>query len=378
VTRYLEDITVGDKIAFGPYEVTEREIIEFATKYDPQRIHTDSAFAAKSDMGGLIASGWHTSAIFMKMMVDSIMDESSGMVSPGIDELRWLRPVRPGDILRAEGEVIGARPSQSKPDRGIVKTRYKVLNQDNDVVMGLTTNNFMRRRDAAADKGKTMGEDITLKAEDGFELDAYLALPSGTPKGAVVVIQEIFGVNGHIREDADTFAKAGYATIAPGMFDRMQKGVDLAYDADGVEAGREFAMKADWDNVVKDVRAASAAVKQYGKVGLVGYCWGGTVAWVSAVRDCGVDCASGYYGGKVIDFVDEAPKVPVMLHFGDKDHGIPVETVEKIKAAHPEVPVYRYAEAEHGFHCDQRPSYHAESDKLSTERTMAFFKEHIG
>jgi len=223
-----------------------------------------------------------------------------------------------------------------------------------------------------------MGEDITLKAEDGFEIDAYLALPSGTPKGAVVVIQEIFGVNAHIREDADTFAKAGYAAIAPGMFDRMQKNVDLAYDADGVEAGRGFAMKTDWDNVVKDLRAASGAVKQYGKVGLVGYCWGGTVAWVSAVRDCGVDCASGYYGGKVIDFVDESPKVPVMLHFGDKDHGIPIETVEKIKVAHPEVPVYRYAEAEHGFHCNQRPSYHAESDKLSTERTMAFFKEHLG
>jgi acyl dehydratase len=157
VTRYLEDINVGDKIAFGHYEVTEREIIEFATKYDPQRIHVDPAFAATSDMGGLIASGWHTSAIFMKMMVDSIMDESSGMVSPGIDELRWLRPVRPGDILRAEGEVIGARPSRSKPDRGIVKVRYKVLNQDDDVVMGLTTNNFMRRRDAAADQGEDHG-----------------------------------------------------------------------------------------------------------------------------------------------------------------------------------------------------------------------------
>ena len=115
------------------------------------RRHIDEAAAAESNYGGLIASGWHTSAIFMKMMVDSIMDESSGMVSPGIDELRWLRPVRPGDVLRVEGEVIGARPSRSKPDRGIVKVRYKVLNQDDDVVMGLTTNNFMRRREAAAD-----------------------------------------------------------------------------------------------------------------------------------------------------------------------------------------------------------------------------------
>ncbi len=223
-----------------------------------------------------------------------------------------------------------------------------------------------------------MGETITLKAEDGFELDAYLAMPSGTAKGAVIVIQEIFGVNSHIREDADSFAAAGYVAIAPAMFDRIEKGVDLKYDADGVEAGRGFAGKVDWDDVVKDLRAAAAAVNEHGKVGLVGYCWGGTVAWVSAVREANVDCAVGYYGGRVIDFVDEAPKVPVMLHFGDADKGIPIENVEKIKAAHPKVPVHRYAEAEHGFHCNQRPSYHPEADKLSTERTMAFFKEHIG
>ncbi len=223
-----------------------------------------------------------------------------------------------------------------------------------------------------------MGENITLKAEDGFGIDAYKAMPSGTPRGAVIVIQEIFGVNGHIREDADKFAAEGYVALAPAMFDRLQKNVDLGYDADGVEAGRGFAMKINWDDVVKDLRAATAVLNQYGKIGLVGYCWGGTVAWVSAVRDSGVDCAVGYYGGRTIDFIGETPKVPVMLHFGDKDHGIPIENVEKIKAAHPDIPVYRYAEAEHGFHCDQRPSYHADSDKLSTERTLAFFKKHIG
>ena len=222
-----------------------------------------------------------------------------------------------------------------------------------------------------------MGEDITLKAEDGFEIDAYLALPSGTPKGAVVVIQEIFGVNAHIREDADTFAKAGYAAIAPGMFDRMQKNVDLAYDADGVEAGRGFAMKTDWDNVVKDLRAASGAVKQYGKVGLVGYCWGGTVAWVSAVRDCGVDCASGYYGGKVIDFVGE-----VAESAGDA-------ALRRQRPRHPDrdsredqsrrTPRCRFTGTPRpstASTATSGPSYHAESDKLSTERTMAFFKEH--
>jgi len=223
-----------------------------------------------------------------------------------------------------------------------------------------------------------MGENIKLKAEDGFELDAYLALPSGTPKGGVIVIQEIFGVNSHIRDDADKFAKAGYAALAPAMFDRAQKGVDLGYDAAGIEAGRGIIAKIDWANVEKDLRAASGALKQYGKIGVVGYCWGGTVAWVSTIRDCGVDCAAGYYGGRIIDFLDETPKVPVILHFGDKDHGIPIENVEKIKAAHPDVPVYRYAEADHGFHCDQRASYHAESDAISTQRTLEFFEKNIG
>ncbi|MDA0368072.1 MAG: dienelactone hydrolase family protein [Proteobacteria bacterium] len=223
-----------------------------------------------------------------------------------------------------------------------------------------------------------MGENIKLKAEDGFELDAYLALPSGTPKGGVIVIQEIFGVNSHIRDDADKFAKAGYAALAPAMFDRAQKGVDLGYDAEGIEAGRGLMTKIDWANVEKDLRAASGALKKYGKIGVVGYCWGGSVAWVSTIRDCGVDCASGYYGGRIIDFIGETPKVPIILHFGDKDHGIPIENVEKIKAAHPDVPVYRYAEADHGFHCDQRASYHAESDAISTKRTMEFFAKNIG
>lgn len=148
MARYLEDITVGDKHAFGHYEVTEREILDFAKKYDPQRIHTDPDFAAQSEMGGLIASGWHTCGMFMRMMVDAVMGEDTGMVSPGVDELRWLRPVRPGDILRAEGEVVGTRPSQSKPDRGIVQMRYQVFNQNDDVVMTVKTSSFVRRRGA--------------------------------------------------------------------------------------------------------------------------------------------------------------------------------------------------------------------------------------
>ncbi len=148
MTRYLEDIKIGDRMEFGRYEVTEQEIIEFASKYDPQKIHTDPAFAAQSDMGGLIASGWHTSAMFMRMMVDEIMGQDTGMVSPGVDDLKWMRPVRPGDVLRVRGEIVAARPSRSKPDRGIVQTRYEVLNQNDDVVMSVKTNSFIRRRAA--------------------------------------------------------------------------------------------------------------------------------------------------------------------------------------------------------------------------------------
>lgn len=150
MARYLEDIKIGNKFAFGRYEVTEQEIIEFSEKYDPQRIHTDPEFAAQSDVGGLIASGWHTCGMFMRMMVDEVMGEDTGMVSPGVEEIRWLRPVRPGDVLRAEGEVVGARPSRSKPDRGIVQMRYHVFNQDGDAVMSVTTNSFVRRRERSA------------------------------------------------------------------------------------------------------------------------------------------------------------------------------------------------------------------------------------
>lgn len=146
MARFLEDIVVGETLAFGQYEVTEGEIVEFAKKYDPQRIHTDPDFAANSEMGSLIASGWHTCGMFMKMMVDAVMGEDTGMVSPGVDELRWLRPVRPGDTLRAEGEVVSARASRSKPDRGIVQMRYRVFNQHDDVVMTVKTSSFVRRR----------------------------------------------------------------------------------------------------------------------------------------------------------------------------------------------------------------------------------------
>ncbi len=222
-----------------------------------------------------------------------------------------------------------------------------------------------------------MGEHLTLTAGDGHTLDAYKATPQDAPRGGLIVVQEIFGVNHHIRAVADGYAADGYVALAPAMFDRTERGVELGYDQDGMAKGRGLMAGLDWDTAMLDVKAAAAELGDAGKVGLVGYCWGGSVAWVAGVR-AGLDCTIGYYGGKVIDFVGEQPTCPVMLHVGDQDHGIPIDDVEKIKAAHPEVPVHRYAEAGHGFSCDERASYHAESAATARERTLAFLQEHIG
>ena len=222
-----------------------------------------------------------------------------------------------------------------------------------------------------------MGEHGNLKASDGHSFAAYTARPSGTAKGGIVVVQEIFGVNIHIREVCDGLAADGYVATAPALFDRVQRDVDLDYTPEGIGAGRDIMQTMDWAKSMEDVKATAASLKGEGKVGLVGYCWGGSVAWLAACRDS-LDCAVGYYGGKIPDFLDETPACPTMLHFGDKDASIPVEGVEKVKAAHPEVTVHRYAEAEHGFNCDRRGSYHAESAKIARGRTMAFFAENIG
>jgi len=223
-----------------------------------------------------------------------------------------------------------------------------------------------------------MGADITLKAADGNSIGGYHAKPEGKARGGVVVVQEIFGVNAHIKEVCDLYAKLGYEAVAPAFFDRVQKGVDLGYTPADIEIGRGLMTKMDWDKVVLDVNAAIAVLKPAGKTGIVGYCWGGTVAWVAACRSDGLSAASCYYGGAVLNFVTEKPKCPVIMHFGDKDKGIPVENVEKIKAALPGVPVYRYAEADHGFSCDHRATFNAKSALLAMARTTEFFVKNIG
>lgn len=220
------------------------------------------------------------------------------------------------------------------------------------------------------------GETIRLTAADGHECDAYLARPAGAPTAGLVVVQEIFGVNGHIRGVVDGFAADGYLTIAPALFDRTERGVALGYGEDDVTRGRALRSEIPWDKVTLDMAAAADAVREAGRVVTVGYCWGGSVAWLAACR-IGVDAAVGYYGGQIYELRGETPQCPTLLHFGDQDAAIPLDQVEAVGAAHPDVTIHIYP-AGHGFNCDQRASFHADSASIARERTLAFFAEHLG
>jgi carboxymethylenebutenolidase len=222
-----------------------------------------------------------------------------------------------------------------------------------------------------------MGQTLTLTAKDGHQLGAYRADPTGKPRGAIVVIQEIFGVNHHMRHVTDDFAAQGYVAVSPALFDRVEKGIELGYDPKSIEAGRDIRGKVPFDGTLADLQAAINYAKPFGKVGVVGYCWGGGLAFLSATRLDGVAAAVGYYGGMVAAHAQEKPRVPVILHFGDHDQSIPMSDVEKVKQARPDVPVYVY-NAGHGFSCDERGSYDAEAAKLARERTLKFFAEKIG
>lgn len=220
-----------------------------------------------------------------------------------------------------------------------------------------------------------MGKMIDIETTDGHKLTGYLAEPDATPKGALVVIQEIFGVNSHIRSVCDGFAADGYIVLAPELFNRVGPSIELGYTPDDVQKGRDIRAQINHDDAVRDMQAAVNALAG-NPVGVVGYCWGGSLAWNAATRLEGVSAAVGYYGGMVPDMADEQPKHPVMLHFGETDQSIPMEGVQKVTAAHPDVPVHIYP-AGHGFNCDQRGSYDAESAKLARERTLAFLNQHV-
>ena len=222
-----------------------------------------------------------------------------------------------------------------------------------------------------------MGKMIELSAADGHKLAAYRAEPNGKPRGGLIVVQEIFGVNSHIRSVADGYAADGYLAIAPAFFDRVQRGVDIGYTQADIEVGRTFIPKMQWDKAMLDAGAGRDNVKSSGKVGIVGYCWGGTVSWVAAVRLAGLACSVCYYGGGIAGMMNEQPKCPVMFHWGETDHAIPVADAKKVAAAHPKAQSFIYP-AGHGFNCDQRGSYHAESAKLARSRTLEFLRKHIG
>lgn len=216
-----------------------------------------------------------------------------------------------------------------------------------------------------------------LRAADGFAFGVYESLPSGAPRGAVVVVQEIFGVNAHIREVADGFAAEGYAALAPALFDRVERDVELGYDEDGIRRGRALAFRDEGrEDALRDLQATVEEASKYGNAGMVGYCYGGLLTWLSACALDGLACASGYYGGGIAGTLDRAPKCPLILHFGALDAHIPLADVDKIKAAAPDVPVYIY-EADHGFNCDHRPSHDAEAAALARQRTLALFAEHL-
>ena len=223
-----------------------------------------------------------------------------------------------------------------------------------------------------------MGSMIELQAADGHKLAAYRADPQGRPRGAVVVIQEIFGVNSHIKGIADGYAKDGWLAIAPAMFDRAQRGYDTGYSQPEIQAGIAVMQKLDWKQTLLDVEAAVAEAKKAGKVGIVGYCWGGTVSWVAAARLSNLTCSAPYYGGGMPGFIGEKPRIPTLCHFGELDQSPTLEQSKAIAKAHPEITAHFYPGAGHGFNCDQRGSYHAESAKLARQRTVEFFRKHIG
>ena len=223
-----------------------------------------------------------------------------------------------------------------------------------------------------------MGQLIELKTKDGKTIEAYRAEPAGKARGALVVIQEIWGINKHIRSVADGYAADGYLAIAPALFDRIEPGVKMdEYTPETMQRGFGLMQKVDMDKALLDVGAAVQQVASVGKVGIVGYCLGGRVAWMSAAHVDGLSAAVAYYGGGVPGLAAEKPRCPVILHFGKKDQHIPLDSVEAFKKVHSELPVYLY-DADHGFNCNDRGSYDAAAAKLARERTVEFLRKNIG
>jgi len=222
-----------------------------------------------------------------------------------------------------------------------------------------------------------MGKMVQLTASDGHTFGAYRAEPAGKPKGGLIVVMEIFGVNSHIRKVTDEYAADGYLAIAPAMFDRAQRGLDVGYTPQDMEIARGLMQKINFADAIKDVEAAMQHIASAGKTSIVGFCWGGSVAWKSACNVRGLSCAIPYYGGAIPSMIAEQPKCPVLCHWGETDQSISLADVDTIKQKRPDIEVHVYP-AGHGFSCDARASYHEPSHKQALERTLAWLQKYVG
>jgi carboxymethylenebutenolidase len=220
-----------------------------------------------------------------------------------------------------------------------------------------------------------MGQQINLNTSGMQCIGAYLAKPAGTPNGGIVVVQEIFGVNAHVRAVADGFAANGYMAIAPAFFDHVENGVELGYDEDAFKRGRALVSEVGLDRALEDVASAAESIRSSGRIGVVGYCWGGTVALLSATR-LALPSVS-YYGARNVTFLGEKPRAPVQFHFGERDASIPPEAVQKHRDAYPDMDIFTYP-AGHAFNRAVDPThYDAPSARLALQRTLAFFDRHL-
>jgi carboxymethylenebutenolidase len=223
-----------------------------------------------------------------------------------------------------------------------------------------------------------MGQTINLTAKDGFKLTGYEAKPSGKARGGLVMVQEIFGVNQHMRKTADIYAAEGFHVVAPAFFDRVGKDIQLGYSEADIGKGRDIRGKLTWDMILADVQGGIDALKGAGKLGIIGYCFGGSVGWLGATRFKDFSASVCFYGGQIAQFAEEKPNCPVQMHFGETDHAIPLSDLGKIRAAQGAVVELQVYPAGHGFNCDERGSYHEASAKLARARSFAFLHQNLG
>lgn len=227
-----------------------------------------------------------------------------------------------------------------------------------------------------------MREHINLAADDGHSFQGYCSTPHNeVVKGGVLVVQEIFGVNNYIKEVCHKLSKTGYIAIAPCLFDRHKPAVTLGYNSDSIAKGRAIKDAIGWKNPILDIEAGLQAFEQINsndlKIGVLGFCWGGTLAWLAACR-LQIDCAVSYYGGQISDFINESPRCPTLMHFGANDHGIPSSVPETIQDLYRDINVHVYEGAGHGFSCNHRDDYHSISAELALARTNCYFKINLG